>query len=78
MSRLIVDLEMKAKLHNVKDVLEICDDSGHVLGHFIPFVDPRSIKNMEPKISEEEVQRRTRRGGGRELTAILSDLEKRA
>lgn len=72
MTRVIVDPVTKAKLASVRQKSELCDDSGHILGHFIP-LDPR-----EPQISEEEIERRLRQGGGRTLAEILADLEKRA
>jgi hypothetical protein len=77
-TRLIIDPATQAKLDRGSDVLEICNDAGKVLGHFFPAVDPASIKKNEPTISEEEIERRIRQGGGRELSAILADLEKRA
>lgn len=39
---------------------------------------PRSLTAMEPKISNEEIERRLRDGGGRSLAEILADLEKNA
>ena len=37
---------------------------------------PRSLTTMEPKIGNEEIERRLRDGGGRSLAEILADLEK--
>jgi hypothetical protein len=36
------------------------------------------LDDLEPKISEEELQRREQEGGGRRLKEIMTDLEKRA
>ena len=33
---------------------------------------------MEPQVSEEELDRRQREGGGRTLDEIMADLEKRS
>jgi hypothetical protein len=44
-----------------------------VLGHFVP-----RDRRKEPQISEEEIQRRLKQGGGRSLAEIMADLEKRA
>jgi hypothetical protein len=77
MTRVVFDAATLAKLAG-DDVVEITNDAGHIFGHFIPCFDARSIRNKEPKISEDEIQRRIRKGGGRELSAILADLENRA
>ena len=78
MSRLIVDLSTQTQLANVYETLELCDDSGRVLGHFIPALDWSRCKGIEPQISEEELQRREQQGGGRSLAQILADLDKRS
>jgi hypothetical protein len=78
MTRLIVDSTTGARLSQVKHPLELCDDSGRVLGHFVPAVDPALYPKLEPQISEDEMRRREQKGGGRPLSAILADLEKRA
>ena len=59
-------------------VLEVCGPSGKVLGHFVPAIAPSEYAGVEPPVSEEELDRREREGGGRPLAAILADLEKRA
>jgi hypothetical protein len=72
MNRVIVDPVTKAKLASVRQKSELCDDSGHILGHFIP------LDRREPQINTEELERRERAGGGRTLAEILADLEKQA
>ena len=78
MTKLIVDSATGAKLAGARKPLELCDDSGHVLGHFIPAADESRFSPLDPQISEEELDRREREGGGRALADILADLEKRA
>lgn len=73
MQRVIVDPVTRAKLAIVHQKSELCDDSGRILGHFIPLGDSR-----EPQISDEEIERRLRCGGGRTLAEILADLEEKA
>jgi hypothetical protein len=70
----IVDPDIQQHLSNASQSLELCDSNGRVLGKFIPLVELQ----REPFISEEELQRRISQGGGRPLSAILADLEKRA
>jgi hypothetical protein len=76
-SKVIVDASTVAKLVGLRESAEICDGSGRLLGHFIPAVD-YSQEGGRPPISEEELKRRERQGGGRSLATILADLEKRA
>ena len=77
MNRLVVDSATLARLRDVRQTLELCDDSGHVVGHFVPTVDHSQYSDLEPQISEDELDRRERVRGGRSLAEILTDLEKR-
>jgi len=58
--------------------VEICDESGNVLGYFSPKGDRSLYEGIEVPISEEELDRREKEGGGRTLAEILADLENRA
>ena len=57
MTRLIVDASLPDKLSGLVYPAEICDASGRILGHFFPQLDPLEY-NLQPQISEEELQRR--------------------
>ena len=78
MIKLTVDDAMRAKLANSHEPLELCDESGLVLGFFHPVTDESLYENYEPPISEEEAARLSRQRGGRTLTEIMADLEKRS
>lgn len=78
MIQVTVDTVLRTKLHNLTQALELCDESGRVLGRFSPTLDLSQYEGLEPQISEEELQRREREGGGRSLADIIADLEKRA
>lgn len=75
MKRIVLDASAIAKLPEY-DIVEICDESGRVIGRFRPAVydDPAA----QPQVSEDELRRREAEGGGRPLEDILADLEKRA
>jgi hypothetical protein len=47
-----------------------------VVGHFNPPEDHSQYSELEPQISEDELDGRERIRGGRSLTEILIDLEK--
>ncbi|HEY2249813.1 MAG TPA: hypothetical protein VGH74_02085 [Planctomycetaceae bacterium] len=78
MTRVTVDALTCAKLINIQNPLELCDDSGHLLGRFIPILDPSLQGMLDPGVSEEELDRREREEGGRSLAEILAELERRA
>lgn len=77
MNRVIVDPVTRTKLLDAHQKVELCDDSGRIFGHFIPLEDRSSPAGRELRISEEEIKRRLHQGGGRSLTEILADLEKK-
>ncbi len=74
MTRVIVDPATRAKLVNAHQPLELCDDSGKVLGQFIPVADDSRRLGTVPQVDDEELDRRERQGGGRPLAEILSNL----
>lgn len=78
MTKLIVDGLTLAKLGNLAQSLELCDHSGRTLGFFTPAEDRSLYVGVEPPISDDELEQRQRKGGGRTLDEIIADLEKRA
>jgi hypothetical protein len=58
MTRIIVDADMRVKLFGLMQPLELCDQSGQVLGRYIPAINPYRMESAQPQISEEELQRR--------------------
>jgi hypothetical protein len=77
MTSVVVDPATLVRLTHVGHTVELTDAAGHVVGHFIPAIDPQTRQAMMPDISEEELRRREQQGGGRPLKDILRDLEKR-
>lgn len=75
MTKIVLDAQTRAQLHDLKEPLEIVDEAGRLLGLFTPMVERA---RLEPRISDEEIQRRRQQRTGRPLTDILGDLEKRA
>jgi hypothetical protein len=77
MSRVLVDEALRAKLQNFSRPLELCDESGRVLGRLFPAVDLSQYEPWEPPISEEELRRREQSNEKRYTTAeVLARLEK--
>lgn len=75
MKRVVLDSTALAKFPE-DEIVEICDESGRVLGRFRPAVydDPAA----QPQITYEEMERRIVEGEGRSLTEIMADWEKLA
>lgn len=79
MTRIIVDEELRSKLHNLEQPLELCDESGRVLGRVVPNLDLSQYEPLEPQISREELQRRKNSDKWyttAEVLAHLKSLEK--
>jgi hypothetical protein len=77
MTRVIIDEALRKKLHGLNAVLEFCDESGRILGRFLPRPDPALYDNLEPLISREELRRRKQSKEKTYTTAeVLAYLEK--
>ena len=89
MTKVLVENALRTKLCNLTQPLELCDNAGHVLGHFLPGVVELYDKagqvlgcflpyeGREPQISPEELQRRKQNKGKTYTTAeVLPHLEK--
>lgn len=74
MPQVTLDSATAHQLRQARTAVELLDESGEVLGRFIPATD----RPPEPQITEEELLRREQLGRGRPLADILKDLEKRA
>ncbi len=78
MDFVVVDQGTKEKLTAPGDAVEIRDSSGQVLGYFLPPGKSISYEKVDIDIgiSEEELDRRSKEGGGRSLHEIMDDLER--
>jgi hypothetical protein len=79
MDRVILDEVLRSKLRNLNGELEICDETGNTIGHFLPVdIYQRFLyATAQPPISYEEAANRMKTPGGRSLREILVDLESR-
>jgi hypothetical protein len=79
MTRLVVPDTLRARLEDCTESVRLCDESGHVLGYFLPaeIYDRTLYDGVEPPISDEEFRRRASEPGGRTLAEILADLQVR-
>jgi hypothetical protein len=78
MTSINFDSEMSSQLRNLREPIEVRDDTGRFLGYFTPVFHLAAYEAAEGTASDEELDRRVKRGTGRTLAEILADLEKRA
>ncbi len=71
MSQMVIDTQLSEKLRALAAPVEFVDESGRVLGRYVPV-------SAGPRISEEELARRRQEPGGRTLAEIMADLEHHA
>ncbi|MGP0070180.1 MAG: hypothetical protein ACLQGP_42100 [Isosphaeraceae bacterium] len=75
MTRIIYDAALKEKLPNLDELIELCDEEGHVLALIRPVLGP-TLSDREPRISLEELKRRRSYKGKTYTTAeVLAYLE---
>lgn len=76
MNKVIVDELLRKKLYDLSEPLDLCDETGRVLGHFLPLVDPAQYEGLESPISREELERRKReKVRGYTTAEVLAYLE---
>jgi hypothetical protein len=77
MTKVIVDAALLSRLLNLKEPLELCDESGRTLAKVKPAVDLSQYGPLEPQVSKEELERRARSDGPWYTTAeVLAHLKK--
>jgi hypothetical protein len=77
MTQIIVDAAMRTKLYELRQPLELCDESGQVLAQLTPVLTPAERQRREPPpLSEEELWRREQEEGDYSTAEVLAYLEK--
>ena len=72
MTRVVVNADTAASLHNANGRIELCDDSGRTLGYFHPpWYEQMSEADRRGPFSDEEIERRRKEKGGKPLSEIL-------
>lgn len=76
MNRITLDTELRAKLNGLNERVEVCDEAGRTVGHFVPtaMFDEMARTWKEADLSDEELQRRFQEPGGRSLKEIWQRL----
>ena len=74
MSQIIVSSTTSPQFAAVTLPTEVRDETGKLLGHFVPEPDRETLARLQPQIDDAEIQRRLTAGGGRTLAEIWKDL----
>jgi hypothetical protein len=77
MTRIIIGADLESKLQSLTQPADLSDETGRVLGRFVPRVDLTEWEPLSPDVSEEELDRREQSNEKRYTTAeALASLEK--
>ena len=78
MSKVLLNPSMRAHLNGLNEEVEICDESGHTLGHFLPEARYQKllyqIAEAQCPYSSDELRRMQQETGGRPLAEIWKSL----
>jgi hypothetical protein len=78
MGRLTLDTDLRNKLNGLNEPIEVCDEAGRTVGHFLPadIYDELFYKALaaESPHPEDELKRRHHEVGGRSLADIWRRL----
>ncbi len=77
MQKIIIDEVLRNRLHDFADQIELCDEAGQTLGHFLPAGLYRTLLYStvkEPNLTVEDIERRLQQPGGRSLAEIWKSL----
>lgn len=78
MKKVTLDPNLRSQLNGLTEELEVCDDSGRTLGHFLPAELYQKLIYAAAEAacpySEEELERMSQETGGRPLAEIWKEL----
>ena len=76
MTRVTIDATTWEKLVVLREVADLCDEKGRVVGRFQPGPPRDANGNIIIPLTEEEIEEASKQTGGRPLKDILNDLSK--
>ena len=76
MARVIADEALRSKLNGLDEQIEVCDEGGRTLGHFVPadLYQKLLYAWLNAQVSDEELERRRQEPRGRTLPEIWKSL----
>jgi hypothetical protein len=76
MNTISLDAELSEKLRALTETVELCNESGEVLGHFVPAMSTPDDEYLEPEISREELLLRMQSTQWYTTAEVLAHLER--
>jgi hypothetical protein len=76
MSKITLDAGLKVKLNGMNEPLEICDEGGITVGHFLPEETYRAYFYawLKSQVSDDEIEKLRQEQGGKTLVEIWKNL----
>lgn len=78
MSKVTLDAVLRERLNGLNEPLELCDEAGRTVGHFVPEEVYRKLlyrlAEAQCPYTAEELDRMRRAGGGRPLADLWKSL----
>ncbi len=77
MTVIVVDAELRSKLHNLTEPLQLCDADGRILARVVPVSDQGEWEQWEPAFDEADLARQESAGEKRySLAEVLEHLRR--
>ncbi len=77
-AQVTADAQLPQRLSELKETVAVVDASGRMLGFFDPItIAPPGVAAARSPLTNEQVQELRKQKGGRPLSEIMRDLEKR-
>jgi hypothetical protein len=76
MTRILIDANLPAKLLHLTEPLELCDESGRVVGQVFPVFDLSEYEPWAPSFDEEELRRQEQSDDWVTSEEVLAHLKK--
>jgi hypothetical protein len=76
MGKLTLDPDLRSKLNGLNEQIEVCDEGGRTIGHFLPEDLYRRLVYawVNAQVTDEELAKAAREPGGRSLAEIWKSL----
>jgi hypothetical protein len=76
MKSIILDTDLKSKIGDLKEDVQLCDEAGHVIGFVLPAEIYRRmfIEMANTLVSDEELEQSFAESGGQTLAEIKREL----
>ena len=76
MTKMVLDEALRARLKDLAECIELCDQSGRTLGYFVPAADQqRSLYGWaHGEFTDKEIERARREPGGLPIAEVLENL----